>query len=80
MALWARRRPVSLCLLHVRVSARHPRNCHKNSDFVQANGLIKLGVEKIPNIVTRGVLLDMAAHYGTDLVPEGTAFNRKEID
>jgi hypothetical protein len=55
-------------------------NCHRNSDFVQANGLIKLGIEKIPNIVTRGVLLDMAAHYGTDLVPEGTAFNRKQID
>ena len=55
-------------------------NCHKNSDFVQANGLTKLGIEKIPNIVTRGVLLDMAAHYGTDLVPEGTAFNRKQID
>ena len=55
-------------------------NCNKNSDFVQANGLTKLGIEKVPNIVTRGVLLDMAAHYGKDGVPEGTAFNRKEID
>jgi kynurenine formamidase len=55
-------------------------NCHKNSDFVQANGLQKLGVEKIPNIVTRGVVLDMAGHFGSDVVPEGTAFNRKEID
>jgi kynurenine formamidase len=55
-------------------------NCNKNSDFVQANGLKKLGIEKVPNIVTRGVVLDMAAHYGKDVVPEGTAFNRKEID
>ncbi len=55
-------------------------NCRKNSDFVQANGLTKLGIEKVPNFVTRGVLLDMAAHYGRDVVPEGTAFNRKEID
>jgi kynurenine formamidase len=55
-------------------------NCNKNSDFVQANGLKKLGVEKIPNIVTRGVVLDMSAHYGKAIVPEGTAFNRKEID
>jgi kynurenine formamidase len=55
-------------------------NCNKNSDFVQANGLKKLGIEKVPNIVTRGVVLDMATHYGKDVVPEGTAFNRKEID
>jgi kynurenine formamidase len=55
-------------------------NCNRNTDFVQANGLTKLGIEKIPNIVTRGVVLDMAGHYGTDVVPEGTAFNRREID
>ena len=30
--------------------------------------------------MTRGVLLDMAAHYGTDVVKEGTAFNVKEIE
>ncbi len=55
-------------------------NCNKNSDFVQANGLTKLGIEKAPNIVTRGVVLDMAAHFGKEVVPEGTAFNQKEID
>lgn len=55
-------------------------NCNKNSDFVQADGLKKLGIEKLPPIVTRGVLLDMTAYYGTAMVPEGTAFNRKEID
>jgi kynurenine formamidase len=55
-------------------------NCNRNSEFVQANGLTKLGVEKIPPFVTRGVLLDMTAYYGKDLLPEGTAFNRKEID
>ncbi len=31
-------------------------------------------------MVTRGVLLDMAAYYGTDIVKEGTAFNVKEIE
>jgi kynurenine formamidase len=55
-------------------------NCNKNSEFVQVDGLRKLGVEKIPPIVTRGVLLDMSAYYGAPVVPEGTAFNRKEID
>jgi kynurenine formamidase len=55
-------------------------NCNKNSDFVQANGLKKLGIEKLPPMVTRGVLLDMTAYYGVPMVKEGTAFNRKEID
>jgi kynurenine formamidase len=55
-------------------------NCFKNSEFAQANGLTKLGVEKVPPIVTRGIVLDMTAHYGKNPLPEGTAFNRKEID
>ena len=55
-------------------------NCNKNSDFVQANGLKKLGIEKLPPFVTRGIVLDMTAYYGTPMVKEGTAFNRKEID
>jgi kynurenine formamidase len=55
-------------------------NGHKVADFADPKGLKKLGVEKIPPMVTRGVLLDMAAHYGTDVVKEGTAFNSKEIE
>ncbi|MCY7317149.1 MAG: cyclase family protein [Ramlibacter sp.] len=55
-------------------------NCFKNSEFVQANGLKKLGIEKVPPFVTRGIVLDMTAYYGVAIVPEGTAFNRKEID
>jgi kynurenine formamidase len=55
-------------------------NCNKNSDFVQANGLKKLGIEKLPPMVTRGIVLDMTAYFGVPMVKEGTAFNRKEID
>ena len=55
-------------------------NCNKNSEFVQANGLKKLGIEKVPAFVTRGIVLDMTAYYGEPMVKEGTAFNRKEID
>lgn len=50
------------------------------SDIVRDDGLAELGTNTIPPIVTRGVLLDMAGYYGVDLVPEGTAFNRAEID
>jgi len=55
-------------------------NGTKLADFADASGLKKFGVEKIPPLVARGVLLDMAAHYGTDVVKEGTAFNTKEIE
>jgi kynurenine formamidase len=55
-------------------------NGNKSGDFAAADGLKKLGVEKIPPLVTRGVLLDMAAYYNTDIVKEGTAFNVKEIE
>ncbi|WP_291865216.1 cyclase family protein [Bradyrhizobium sp.] len=55
-------------------------NGNKLADFGDPTGLKKLGVEKIPPIVTRGVLLDMAAYYNTDVVKEGTAFNVKEIE
>ncbi|MBX9589400.1 MAG: cyclase family protein [Hyphomonadaceae bacterium] len=55
-------------------------NGNKLADFADPSGLKKLGAEKIPPIVARGVLLDMAAHLGTDIVKEGTAFNSKEIE
>jgi kynurenine formamidase len=50
------------------------------ADFADPTGLKKFGIEKLPPFVARGVLLDMAAHYGTAVVPEGTAFNRVEIE
>ncbi len=50
------------------------------SEFVTTEGLLKFGIDTLPPIVTRGVLLDMTKHYGMNPVPEGTAFNRKEID
>jgi kynurenine formamidase len=55
-------------------------NGNKVADFADATGLKKLGIDKVPPIVTRGVLLDMAAYYKTDIVKEGTAFNVKEIE
>ena len=54
-------------------------NGHKASDFVTAKGLNALSIEKIPPIVTRGVLLDMTRHFGANPLPAGTVFNGKEI-
>ena len=55
-------------------------NCNKAAEFVQGGGLTKLGIEKVPPIATRGILLDMAGYFKTDIVKEGTAFNRAEIE
>ena len=55
-------------------------NCNKSTDFAMTDGLKKLGVENVPAIATRGVLLDMAGYFNTDIVKEGTAFNRAEIE
>jgi kynurenine formamidase len=52
----------------------------KWGEFAQIGGLKKLGTDKLPPMVSRGVLLDMAAFLGVDLVKEGTAFNKAEID
>lgn len=55
-------------------------NCLKAQDFAQAGGLTKLGIETIPPIATRGILLDMAGYFKADIVKEGTAFNKAEIE
>ena len=55
-------------------------NCNRAADFVGADGLRKLGVENVPAIATRGILLDMAGYFGVDMVPEGKPLNRVEIE
>jgi len=55
-------------------------NCNKGLEFAAADGLKKLGLEKVPPLVTRGVVLDMTAVTGQNPVPAGTPFNKKEID
>ena len=64
---------------HIGVDYVH-YNCVKAADFAQADGLKKYGMEKIPAIATRGVLLDMAGLLGSDPLKEGTAFNRAQIE
>lgn len=54
-------------------------NGFKASEFAQTGGLTRLGVEKIPPIVARGVMLNMADFYGFDMLEEGTAYTREDI-
>lgn len=55
-------------------------NCNRAPDFAMVDGLTKLGIENVPAVATRGVLLDMAGYFNTEIVKEGTAFNRAEIE
>jgi kynurenine formamidase len=55
-------------------------NCNKAADFAKIDGLTKLGIETVPAVATRAVLLDMTGYFNTDIVKEGTAFNRAEIE
>jgi len=64
---------------HVGINHRYYNGIHA-SDFVRSSGLLKFGTHTIPPIVTRGVLLDMAAFLGHDIVPAGTAYGRREIE
>lgn len=55
-------------------------NGHKDSDFAKADGLKKLGLEKLPPFVARGVLLDMAGYFGVEIIKEGTPYTREDIE
>jgi kynurenine formamidase len=46
-------------------------NGHRASEFAQADGLTKLGIEQVGPIVTRGVLIDVAAYKGVAQLPGG---------
>lgn len=54
-------------------------NGNKAADFVTVDGVKKLGIEKVPPIVTRGVVLDMTAYYDQDIIPGGTEFTVADI-
>ena len=54
-------------------------NGKKARDFIKADGVTMFGMENLPPVVTRGVMLDMAACMGKDILDEGTPFNRAEI-
>ena len=63
---------------HLGVNHTYYNGVHAK-DFVKVTGLTKFSTSNIPPIVCRGVLLDMAAYLGEAILPEGTAFNEKEI-
>ena len=49
------------------------------SDFANPAGLTELGLDNLKGLVGRGVVLDMAKHFGVDMVEEGTAYTDEDI-
>lgn len=54
-------------------------NCNNEKDFAAITGLKKLGTEKIPPIVARGVLINMAKHFGVTALDAGKFFTAADI-
>ena len=54
-------------------------NCNHARDFAQVSGLTKLGIEKLPPLVARGVVLDMAGHYSVPHLEGGQAFSVEDV-
>ena len=59
---------------HVYYNGNHAK------DFVKNTGLTKLSTDKLPPIVARGVLIDMARHRGKPMLAPGTVFNQSDIE
>jgi kynurenine formamidase len=45
-------------------------NCFKQDQIASRTGFTKLGIEKVGTLMTRGVLLDVAALKGVDMLPD----------
>ncbi|MDJ0947501.1 MAG: cyclase family protein [Alphaproteobacteria bacterium] len=54
-------------------------NCNDEKDFAGITGLKKLGVDKIPPLVGRGVLIDMAKHRGKTHLEAGEAISADDL-
>ncbi len=45
-------------------------NCVKLDDIATRNGFTKFGIEKVGSLITRGVLIDVAALKGVEMLPD----------
>lgn len=55
-------------------------NCHKNSVIATRNGFTKLGVENVGALISRGVLLDIAALKGVDVLSSSYEITVADIE
>jgi kynurenine formamidase len=55
-------------------------NGHRRSEFAQPGGLTKLGIEHVGAIVTRGVLVDVAAFKSVAMIEGGAEITRADLE
>ena len=54
-------------------------NCNNGQDFAALTGLKKLGIHGIPPLVARGVMVDMAKHFGVETMSAGQGIGSADI-
>ncbi|MEO9515042.1 MAG: cyclase family protein [Paracoccaceae bacterium] len=54
-------------------------NCLDEKEISVITGLTKLGTHDVPPLVGRGVIVDMAKHFGVDVMEAGQHFGEAEI-
>ncbi len=54
-------------------------NCVDEKEFAALNGLKKFGVHNIPPLIGRGVMIDMAKHFGKPFLEAGHAISTDDV-
>ncbi|MFK7731433.1 MAG: cyclase family protein [Pseudomonadales bacterium] len=54
-------------------------NCNKATDISQVTGLTRLGIHGVPPMVSRGVLINMAKHFGVESMSGGQGISRNDL-
>ena len=54
-------------------------NCNHARDFAHITGLTKLSTDKVPPMVARGIVLDVAGHYGKPYLEAGQFFTVDDV-
>ena len=54
-------------------------NCNRGEDFTQITGVTKLSLHNVPPLIGRGVLVDMAEHFGVAALAGGQPITAADI-
>jgi kynurenine formamidase len=54
-------------------------NCFKTDEITSRNGFTRLGIEQIGSIITRGVLIDVAALKGVEILPMNYEITAEDV-
>jgi kynurenine formamidase len=54
-------------------------NCFKLDDIATRSGFTKLGIEKVGSLITRGVMIDVAALKGVEMLPDNYEITPRDL-